>query len=243
MIPPKPIRNFIYNCGRTFLTNEIEHLYETNNFTTGVIITCGESTNFYLLSKPDSKGNIERKLVSTITAYIPTGHKKGGQSAPRFQRMYLSALEAYIKQIVEKCLIVFRENGVNIVKSILISGNGIRPKHISDELVKCMTIPFRLFSYDSVYELIEKEGKNGFEVFDGEKKIFESLLKQLELNSDILVFGKTEVLNNFNSLEKIYTTIELDCDFENRIVKISEPHFCDWLNNFGGCIGVKFYVE
>lgn len=220
-----------------------------NNFTTGAIITCGESTKFYLLSSPDSKGNIEYNLITTITAYIPTGHKKGGQSAPRFQRMYLSALEAYIKQIVEKCLIVFRENGVNIVKSILISGNGIRPKHISDELVKCMTIPFRLFSYDSVYELIDKEGKYGFEVFDDEKKIFESLVKQLELNSDILVFGKTEVLNNFDNLERVYTFSQREKEGKDttldskKVIKISEPHFCDWLNNFGGYIGVKFFVE
>jgi cyclophilin family peptidyl-prolyl cis-trans isomerase len=177
---------------------------------------------------------------------LPTGHKKGGQSAPRFQRMYLSALDAYIKSIVEKALKVFRHDGVPFIQKLVISGNGIRIKHLCDALQSEFTLSLKAFNALTMDELIQQTGSELF-IMNTESKILDELKDILETKPDLLVFG-TEIQENIQHLKSIYTTLntkqglcEANISSEKTIV-LKEETSQRWLNSFAGSIGIKYFV-
>ncbi len=225
----------MYHCGKSFLIEPLLLSYESSEKSIGVVLTNGEVTEIYLVDE-QKRFYLKEKLLGNL----PTGHKKGGQSAPRFQRMYISALDAYNKKIVQSCLKHFRKDGANFVKKVIISGNGIRKKHLYDELVSYFP-SIDVFSFGSIAELL-----GGVDIrHHEEEKMHTHLLELLETSLDILGFGK-EVLLNHHEYKTIVCTSgtignEEEIPKEKIVLFHESTKEYKWLQSFGGIIGIRYY--
>lgn len=233
LVPPNPIKNFTYWCGNGFVLDDLELLYKETFYDIGVVITSGEITELHLLDSTTRN----QVLVEKLNGRLPSGHNKGGQSAPRFQRMYLSALEAYNKKIVELCLDKYRDQGVSTIKRLIISGNGIRRKQLADELGRYFDTSFD-YAYPTIEELVQNIDQKSL---SGDAEYRDYLVKLIETRPDLLVFGP-EVLELETELEKVFTTNpDLDISREKVIcIKRSSKEYA-WMHSFG-TIGVRYYA-
>jgi len=229
IIPSQPIKNFLYWCGREFKLDQIEVLEEKREFNIGAICVNGDEAKFFLVSQPDTTGNIEHKLLKTLSVYLPKGHRKGGQSAPRFQRMYLSALDKYVKDIVNLSLDLFRQDGVSLIKKLLITGNGIRVKHIADEI---SFVPVEEYSLSTVSELLQVPNVTRL----SDQKTLDYLRGLLETDPDLLAFGD-EVITNFDACKTVFATDTSKFPAHEKVNKLMTP----WLDQFGGNIGILYH--
>jgi peptide subunit release factor 1 (eRF1) len=225
----------VYWCGRSFVVDPLFELYQNPKCTTGVVVTNGENTKLYLLDTQKTTYFLE-----DLDGKLPTGHRKGGQSAPRFQRMYLSALDAYNKKIIECCLRLFRKEGNPFVKKVIITGNGIRKKHLSDELSGYFS-SVSTHSYSTVNELIENLDEGMLSRGD-ERKTAEYIRQLIERASELLVFGN-EVFPLANELKMIISCSDtIEVAPEKLTVFHNSTEEYKWLQSFGGLIGIRYYA-
>lgn len=229
IIPPNPIKHFVYHCGKNFITEPLTELYKAIKCDVGILLTNGEKTQLYLLDTQKTT-----HFLAEVEGKLPTGHKKGGQSAPRFQRMYISALDAYNKRIVELCLKEFRRNGNPHIKKLVITGNGIRKTHLYDELITYFK-DIKVYSYLNLENLIEN-----ISICGDEGKYAIMVQELLETSPEMLVFGK-EVSSNYPNLRLIISCYE--SDDEKTIVFNSNTKEYKWLQSFGGTIGIRYYSQ
>lgn len=204
-------------------------------------MTNGEETTLFLY---DSIHSVPHRVGCSLVGNLPNGHGRGGQSAQRFQRMYLAALDAYNKRIVEKALESFRsEEGVSFLNKLIISGNGIRKKFLSDELRKFFPV-IETFSYTSIDDLLGSVDISC--VGYSEKKYTKIVMDILDTEPELLVFGD-EVIRNFDSLKFIITCgrsadVEEMKESSKMIVFNERTSEYKWLQSFGGLIGVKYFA-
>ena len=234
IIPSLPIKNFLYWCDREFKLDQLKVLEEKKDYNIGAICVNGESSKFYFISQPDSLGYIDSKHLQTLEVYLPKGHRKGGQSAPRFQRMYLSALDAYIKKVIDLSLELFRVNGSPIVKKILVTGNGIRVKHLTDQLEKEFKVDIQGYSVATITELIVIPGISSI----SNDLILDRLKEMVANGSELLCFGD-HLKRDFSQLEKVYTRDPSIFPENSKVIKLDHP----WLDQFGGSLGLYYYSE
>lgn len=219
MIPLKPIKHFLYKCDKHFYVDELKELFVLNDYNIGVIITSGERTEYYLCSE-----SREYSLKRVLTNDPPKGHKKGGQSAPRFQRLYEEAMKAYNTRIVENANQVFQKDGKFAIEFLIISGNGLRPKALKEYFdIKTLTL-----NHEKIKDVLESE-----EIYSTSEEHLE-LLDLIRENPDILLFGR-EVDENYDSVKTIYSLESGD-----KTVVFKNQKSRDWLSQFGK-IGVKYY--
>ena len=200
-----------------------------------MIVTNGEETKLYLL---DTQKTVY--FLEDLEGKLPSGHRKGGQSAPRFQRMYLSALDAYNKKIVECCLRLFRKEGNPFVKKVIITGNGIRKKHLSDELTRYFS-SVTTHSYSTVNELLENLDQGMLSRGD-EKKTAEYLCHLIERASELLVFGN-EVIPLQSELRMVVSCADIPIEDSSKLTTFhNSTEEYKWLQLFGGLIRVRYYA-
>lgn len=82
MEPIKPVTQFSYTCGPTFVTEKLKEMCETDD-TYGFIVVDGNGTLFATLS-----GNRSR-VLHRFDVSLPSKHGRGGQSSVRFARLRL----------------------------------------------------------------------------------------------------------------------------------------------------------
>lgn len=99
--PPLPIKKSLYRCDKIFHIDHILDLYQDQS-KWGLIILSGEETSFYTCSvtQKDSSNEITQTILSDqFTIHRLKSHKKGGQSAQRFNRIHDNQVAEYIKKI------------------------------------------------------------------------------------------------------------------------------------------------
>lgn len=80
--PIKPVTQFSYTCGPTFVTDKLKDMCETDD-TYGFIVVDGNGALFATLS-----GNRSR-VLHRFDVSLPSKHGRGGQSSVRFARLRL----------------------------------------------------------------------------------------------------------------------------------------------------------
>lgn len=95
IVPPQPIHKNLYLCGKYFLVEPIEQLFQSYD-DYGIILVSGEITEYYLVN------NVNYTLVDKISIARQKKQKKGGQSSQRFQRIRLNQINEYLNLICEK---------------------------------------------------------------------------------------------------------------------------------------------
>jgi len=90
--PPEPIQSFRYHCDSNFLTEPLEHML-TDKGLFGLIVLDRREANVGWL-----KGK-RVEAVKSASSLVPGKQRKGGQSAQRFARLRLEAIDNFYQEV------------------------------------------------------------------------------------------------------------------------------------------------
>ena len=115
--PLKPLTRYLYLCDRRFHVDELRAAL-ADEATFGFIVITGESCLFATLA------GTTKTVLQKISVDLPNRHGRGGQSAPRFQRLRLEKRAAYCKKVAELAMAHFlvEGHGRTSIEGLVIAG-------------------------------------------------------------------------------------------------------------------------
>ena len=222
--PPEKITSYIYRCDSSFLLEPLERMLASNE-TYGLIV---------LDKREATIGILRGKLIQPLkhlTSSVPGKHRKGGQSAPRFQRLREIAIEDFYKRIGEHATRILLP--VGDLKGVLIGG----PSPTKDEFLKGAYLHYELrnkvlgafdvaYTDESgLYELVEKAE----DVLEGldlvrEKKLMVRFMKLLANDDRMVTYGVEEVRKKLaiGAVDTLLLSTELDKELMHELVERAE---------------------
>ena len=233
--PPLPIKHNYYRCDKLFHTESIESLYQEHE-TIGAVIILGEEEQMYKITGTKVKRIQSNKLNRQ------KAQKKGGQSAPRIQRIQKSQVKHYVNYICEQITENFWEPTANrtSVKHILLSGADHLCKQVKTLLPE---YPF-LQPPHYISDIKELIGWGGDATKASDKNrttnSLNKLFERMEALDPLILYGKEEIETNMYRIKFIYSTKEIETGEyspKKYIVKDSKQ-----LSSIGGAIAVAYYA-
>lgn len=205
VIPPEPIRSFIYRCDQKFF---LEPLMEMTK----------EKESYGLIVMDRGGGHIalirgsNYKILDKVASLVPPKHSAGGQSQRRFERLReVSVIEFYKKlgEHVNKAFLPLQD-----LKGIIVGGPGdAKREFIEGDYVhyslKKKVIALVNLSYtgeSGVRELVWKASSIISDtILAREKQVVEDFLKAIINDPDTVVYGRESVENalKMGAVEKI----------------------------------------
>jgi peptide chain release factor subunit 1 len=92
--PPQPIESFRYHCDSSFLTEPLEHMLADQGLYGLIVLDRREANVGWLKGK-------RVVPVKSTTSLVPGKQRKGGQSAQRFHRLRLEAIDKFYQEVAE----------------------------------------------------------------------------------------------------------------------------------------------
>ena len=92
--PPDPVESFRYHCDSAFLTEPLEHMLEDKGLFGLVVLDRREANVGWLKGK-------RVEPVKSASSLVPGKQRKGGQSAQRFARLRLEAIDNFYQEVAE----------------------------------------------------------------------------------------------------------------------------------------------
>lgn len=123
--PFAPIGSSLYLCDNKFHTEQLEELCDDDD-KYGFIIMDGSGCLLGILSGQ------HRQVLFHNSVELPKKHGRGGQSAPRFQRLRLEARQTYVTKTAEHCKHHFIDGDKLIVRGIVVAGNADLKNRLRD---------------------------------------------------------------------------------------------------------------
>ncbi|GAB5353275.1 hypothetical protein AAMO2058_000023300 [Amorphochlora amoebiformis] len=168
--PPRPLKSGLYLCDNRFHTEALEELFEADN-KFGYIVICGTGALFGCLNGKS------REVLHSFDVDLPKKHGRGGQSAPRFNRIRLEKRHAFLARVAEAAISVFISNNLVNVKGIILSG----PADLKNDLMDGDLLDQRLKK--AVITVVDT-AYGGLGGFDEAIDLSATLLSDLEVAQD-----------------------------------------------------------
>jgi peptide chain release factor subunit 1 len=92
--PPEPIQSFRYHCDSNFLTEPLENMLADKGLYGLVVLDRREANVGWLRGK-------RVEPVKSASSLVPGKQRKGGQSAQRFARLRLEAIDNFYQEVAE----------------------------------------------------------------------------------------------------------------------------------------------
>jgi len=259
-VPPKPnrITKKFYGCGKTFITQPIRHLFQTNNRYFGLAIIHGETAKICLFNESGFD------IVKNVNEHLATRHNKGGQSQRRHERNYDIIVNVYLDIVVDAIKESYlNDTGIPIVEGIVVVGTGEKrfgvvkklPKILQDLVFKEMTVPSQKTTPE---EILETHTKEFIEIhtLNKEECVWNEWKHHINIDDGLAVYGKKETTELF-AKQSLKTLIVHKSIFEQKgekISKIASEVGCEiivisslsnagseLLNGYGGVVGVRWF--
>jgi peptide chain release factor subunit 1 len=253
--PPQPIKKNGYFCDKRFHTEYIETLFQTYD-KNGIAMINGEDFKLCIIEGTNCK------ILCDSTIHRQKKQKKGGQSAPRIQRLREEQINAYVKKVVEAINRVYYNHDENrlIIKCLVITGIGDIKKSVytHESLLDDVKNKVHLMNCenDNIHECIKKTEHIFMSEKDkGEMILLESFYENINLNTGLGVFGINEVHKYLdNNIKEIY--IHIDNQFNIVSIKENENMYgykihyialktslgCSFLKDFDGIGATLRYI-
>ncbi|EHQ34948.1 peptide chain release factor aRF-1 [Methanoplanus limicola] len=237
--PPEPLNLYMYRCSSKFELEPLQQMLVEKEVYGLIVIDRRESYIGFL------RGN-RIEPVSGVTSTVPGKQRKGGQSAMRFQRLRLIAINEYYKKVGDRATDIFmaEPDFFERFKGVLIGG----PTPTKDEFYAGEFIHHELQKrviglFDCSYtnesglsELVDNasEALRGVEVMK-EKVVMERFFKELVKDDGLSSYGEESVRKNLeigavdilllsSVLRKSRLTIKCqNCDYEKEETVQVEP--------------------
>ena len=227
--PPEKVLSYIYHCDSSFYLKPLEEMVEEKEKYGLIVLDRREATI----------GILNGKVVESLkhlTSSVPGKIRKGGQSAPRFQRLREIAIEDFYKRIGEHATRILLP--VEDLKGILIGG----PSPTKDEFLKGAYLHYELrkkilgafdvaYTDESgLYELVDKAE----DVLEGmdlvrEKKLMVRFMKLLANDDRMVTYGVEEVRKKLaiGAVDTLLLSTELDKELIHELVERAEETGAD----------------
>ncbi len=227
--PPEKVLSYIYHCDSSFYLEPLEAMIEEKDKFGLIVLDRREATI----------GILQGKVVEPLkhlTSSVPGKIRKGGQSAPRFQRLREIAIDDFYKRIGEHATRILLP--VSDLKGILIGG----PSPTKDEFLKGEYLHYELrnriigafdvaYTDESgLYELVEK-AEDALEGQDliREKKLMVRFMKLLANDDRMVTYGKDEVLKKLElgAVDTLLLSADIDMELLHELVDKAEETGAD----------------
>lgn len=112
IVPPLPIKKGRYRCEKTFVLDDLVPLFETHK-KLGIVLVGGEDAEIWV------REHTRCVRIADTSMHRQKAQKKGGQSAPRFQRMRLNQINEFVKKAADLVMRMLSD-----IDDIVIAGHG-----------------------------------------------------------------------------------------------------------------------
>lgn len=245
LIPPQPIKKFIYLCDNKFHPTYIKNLYDEYELY-GAIIIKGDDVEFYNICGTIIK-RVERNKIC-----LPNRHRKGGQSSKRFERLREENINHYINYCEEMSRKLWINDDIPTIKRLLLFGCADKRDRLYKILcpkLKIITerITCEMENIGNIYQDYIKLDKN-----KEEKKEINIFLTYIRDENERAIYGKKEIMEKLEEymLEKIIIDSDL---FDTNLKQLFEKYNCeiivinenceekDMIKKYGGIVGITWY--
>ncbi|MHA1943267.1 MAG: peptide chain release factor aRF-1 [Candidatus Thorarchaeota archaeon] len=196
VVPPTPISQFFYLCGREFVTEELENMTKPKSLVVIVLIEGGKVTVGYLRGK-------HMELIRDEDFYIIGKTRAGGQSAKRYMRLREEKMMEFFKfvgRMLNNLLIDNLEN----VDAIVLGGNTIRCQEFLEkgdldyrlrEKVAETIIPVSVIDETGLYQAMKEASRilRETEIY-AERQEWDKFMEDLMKGLNTVTYGKNEVM-------------------------------------------------
>ncbi|MHA2024563.1 MAG: peptide chain release factor aRF-1 [Candidatus Thorarchaeota archaeon] len=194
VVPPTPISQFFYLCGREFVTEELENMTRPKSLVVIVLIEGGKVTVGYLRGK-------HMELIRDEDFYIIGKTRAGGQSAKRYMRLREEKMMEFFKfvgRMLNNLLIDDLEN----VDAIVLGGNTIRCQEFLEkgdldyrlrEKVAETIIPVSVIDETGLYQAMKEASRilKETEIY-AERQEWDKFMEDLMKGLNTVTYGKNE---------------------------------------------------
>ena len=175
IIPPKPINTFLYRCDDHFHLDILKDMLREEE-EVGIISIDTSEAGLGIISG-------ERVTIAEVlTSGVGGKHRKGGQSARRFERLREAEINEFYRRVADHACRVFLED--HKVKRLIISGPGMA----KEDFYKGGYLDYRL--QKAVIGLVDTG-------YAGEEGIRETVIKGKELLRDVRFIEERELIDKF----------------------------------------------
>ncbi|TFG99086.1 peptide chain release factor 1 [Candidatus Thorarchaeota archaeon] len=196
IVPPTPISQFIYLCGREFVTDELENMTKPKSLVVIVLIEGGKVTVGYLRGK-------HMELIRDEDFFIIGKTRAGGQSAKRYLRLREEKMMEFFKfvgRLLNNLLLDDKEN----VDAIVLGGNTIRAQEflihgdldyrLRDKVAETI-IPVSIIDETGLYQAMKEASRilRETEIY-AERQSWEAFMEDLMKGLNTVTYGKNEVM-------------------------------------------------
>lgn len=196
VIPPSPVSQFIYQCGREFVTEELESMTEPKSLIVIVLLEGGKVTIGYLRGK-------HMELVRDEDFYIIGKTRAGGQSAKRYLRIREEKIVEFFRH-VSKLLSDLLLDNIQNVDAIILGGNTIRCMEFLDkgdldyrirEKIAETIIPVSVIDETGLFQAMKEASRilKETEIY-AERQAWDNFMSDLMKGLNTVTYGKKEVL-------------------------------------------------
>ncbi len=245
--PPERLGTFLYRCDSHFYLDPLKEML-TDKASYGLIVIDRREATI---------GFVRGKRVETARNFqsrVPSKHSRGGQSAPRFERLIEIAAHEYYKKVGEFSSRVFLDE--EDLRGVLVGGPGatkdffVKKEYLHHEIRNKIVDTFDIGYTDEsgLEELVEKASTTLAQLdLMREKKLMRRFMAEVrkpdgglaaygeEHVNRALTIGAVDTLLISEGLRKFRVTIECtNCDFSTKTVskkKEAETQLCPECNS------------
>jgi len=196
LVPPSPISQFIYQCGREFVTEELESMTVPKSLVVIVLLEGGKVTVGYLRGK-------HMELVRDEDFYIIGKTRAGGQSAKRYLRIREEKIVEFFRYVSRMLSDLLLDNLEN-VDAIVLGGNTIRCLEFLDkgdidyrirEKIAETIIPVSVIDETGLFQAMKEASRvlKETELY-AERQAWDAFMGDLMKGLNTVTYGKKEVL-------------------------------------------------
>ncbi len=215
VVPPAPVSQFTYICGREFITEELEDMTKPKSLVVIVLIEGGKVTVGYLRGK-------HMELVRDEDFYIIGKTRAGGQSAKRYLRLREEKMMEFFKFVGRLLNNLLLDNLEN-VDAIVLGGNTIRAMEFLEkgdldyrlrEKVADTIIPVSVIDETGLYQAMKEASRvlRETEIY-AERQVWEDFMQALMKGEANVAYGEKEVMTALRE-GRVETALVTEENFE-----------------------------